>query len=366
VTLAFYVSGHGFGHITREIEVINALRRRKPGLPLLIRTPQANRLFGYTLSEPASIEIGPCDPAVVQVDGLRLDPAETIRGAAAFYRTLGTRAGEEAHRLRASGVRLVVGDIPPLAFAAAATAAVPSVAIANFTWDWIYGGYPAELAAAPELVPAIRHTYGLATTAWRLPMGGGFAAFPEVLDLPLIARRARHSPEETRRTLGLPPDRPLVLVSFGGYDAEGLPVAALDCLGRYGVVVTSPGTGDGPAVEGLTIVAESAIYSSGLRYEDLVAAVDVVISKPGYGIVSECLANDTALLYTSRGRFLEYDAIVETMPRLLRCRLIEQDALFAGRWLDSLDALMAQPAPPERPPTNGADVAAERILGMIG
>ena len=30
-------------------------------------------------------------------------------------------------------------------------------------------------------------------------------------------------------------------------------------------------------------------------------AADVVVTKPGYGIISECIANDTAILYTSRG-----------------------------------------------------------------
>ena len=31
------------------------------------------------------------------------------------------------------------------------------------------------------------------------------------------------------------------------------------------------------------------------------------MTKPGYGIISECVANGTAILYTSRGRFAEYE-----------------------------------------------------------
>ena len=53
--------------------------------------------------------------------------------------------------------------------------------------------------------------------------------------------------------------------------------------------------------------------------EDLVRAADVVVTKPGYGIISEAIANDAALLYTSRGRFVEYDVLVKEMPRYLRC-----------------------------------------------
>ncbi len=60
------------------------------------------------------------------------------------------------------------------------------------------------------------------------------------------------------------------------------------------------------------------MYAAGLRYEDVVRAVDVVVTKPGYGIIAECLANDTALLYTSRGHFIEYDVLTRDAPRFLR------------------------------------------------
>jgi hypothetical protein len=49
----------------------------------------------------------------------------------------------------------------------------------------------------------------------------------------------------------------------------------------------------------------------------------------------------------------------------VRCRFLDQDALLAGRWRDALDDLVAQPPPPEALPTNGAEVAAEKILSMI-
>ena len=38
-------------------------------------------------------------------------------------------------------------------------AGVPAVAIGNFTWDWIYAGYPEAIAGAPGLVPAIRDAH---------------------------------------------------------------------------------------------------------------------------------------------------------------------------------------------------------------
>jgi hypothetical protein len=86
-----------------------------------------------------------------------------------------------------------------------------------------------------------------------------------------------------------------------------------------------------------------------------------VVTKPGYGIIADCVANDTALLYTSRGRFAEYPVLVAEMPRYLRCAFIDHDALLSGRWRRALDRLGSAPAPRERPATDGAELTAAMI-----
>jgi L-arabinokinase len=243
--------------------------------------------------------------------------------------------------------------------------------ISNFTWDWIYAEYAEYLDRAPALLPTIQAAYRTATAAWRLPMYGGFESFDEawradapeargLLDVPFVARHARHSREETCGRLALPLDRRLALVSFGGYGAAGLPLDRLDCRDEWTVVLTSHETAR-PSGKGVCVLNEKDLYGAGFRYEDVVAACDAVVSKPGYGIISECLANNTPLVYTSRGRFAEYPVLVGEMPRVLRCAYLDQDSLLAGRWLAALDAAVAMPAPPERPATNGAEVIADMI-----
>ena len=123
--------------------------------------------------------------------------------------------------------------------------------------------------------------------------------------------------------------------------------------------LAQPATALPPAIHQ---IAEQAFVDSGFRYEDLVGAVDAVVTKPGYGIVAECIAAGTPLVYTSRGHFREYDIFVEEMPRYLRCAFIAQSDLFGGRWRSTLDAVLRQSAPPLSLATNGADVAAATIL----
>ena len=104
--------------------------------------------------------------------------------------------------------------------------------------------------------------------------------------------------------------------------------------------------------------------AQGVAYEDLVAAVDVVVTKPGYGMIAECAANDTAMLYTSRGRFPEYDVLVAGLPALTRAAFIDHDDLFTGRWGGA-----PGPAPgataPERPATDGAGVVADALAARL-
>jgi len=123
-------------------------------------------------------------------------------------------------------------------------------------------------------------------------------------------------------------------------------------------VTTAPGR--------LVCIDEQAFAASSFRYEDLVASVDVVLTKPGYGIIADCIAAGVAMLYTSRGSFREYDLLVAALPRYLRSRFISQADLFAGRWRAALEALLGEPPPPERPPTDGARISAAAVLDRAG
>jgi L-arabinokinase len=369
--LVFYISGHGFGHASRDIEVINAFGASHPSTRIIIRTAVAKWLFDLTVRVPYELAPGDTDTGVVQHDSLTHDIEETMRRAAAFYGTFEDRVSREAAWLETVGASLVIADIPPLGFAGAARARIPAFALGNFTWDWIYEDYVSvgpsgEGGGDRWIVELIARAYSYAREAWRLPMHGGFESMARVIDVPFIARHSARHPEETRRAFGLPGDRPLILSSFGGYGLGGLPLERVDCLGDYALVVTETtrpgGTADGrPVSPHIFTLQENAVYDTGYRYEDLVRAADVVMTKPGFGIIAECLANETALVYTSRGRFREYPVLVSEMPAFLRCAFIGQEDLFAGRWRSSVDRALAQQAPAERPPTDGV----KRVSALI-
>jgi len=368
-SLVCYISGHGFGHASRSIEFLNAIADRRPGLRLVIRSQVAPWLVHSTVRPAVELERVEVDTGIVQLDSLHLDEQETIRRASSFMDGLPARSKAEAAVLRELDAAMVVADIPALGIAAAHQAGVPAIALGNFSWDWAYAAYPGGRGVAD----AVAREYARADLALRLPLWGGFEAFPRIIDLPFIARRSTRDPIETRAQFNLPANRPLALVSFGGYGVEGIDLDAVSRIEGWGILVSdsAPIGPDGRRLSqmghtgSLIPLDEAAVHARGYRYEDIVHAVDVVVTKPGYGIIAECTANNTAILYTSRGHFIEYEVLVAGMDQFVRARFIEQADLFAGRWREGLDALMAQPPAPVQAPNDGAEVAADLLLGLL-
>jgi hypothetical protein len=366
--IAFYTSGHGFGHASRDIAVMNAVTRQQPDVALVVRTAVPAWLFDASLQRQLDVQWLENDSGVEQRDSLNIDAEETITRALRFYQRFDERVAAEAAWLAAHEVSIVVADVPPLAVAAAARAGLPSVVLANFTWDWIYRGIPEFHRRAGTVLDIITTAYAQTTHALRLPLYGGFAPMLAVVrNIPLVARRSRVGRAAVRRALGLSSDRPIVLASFGGHRMQ-LPYEAAAAGGTMTLIQATgepPQHGAANRSGFLKYISSQDLAERQLRYEDLVAAADVVVSKPGYGIVSECIANDTALLYTSRPGLVEYDVMVAEMPRLLRCRFIAPDDLLAGRWAEGVEGLLRQPPPATTPMTNGAEVAAEFILSAV-
>jgi hypothetical protein len=360
--LAVYVSGHGYGHSTRTAEVLRAVRERAPGLPVAVCTSAPAFLFDGVVPPPLTVRRVECDVGLVQKDALVIDEEGTVAAWRQFMRGWEALVAQEAAWLRSSGARLVVGDIPPLAFAAAAGAGVRSVGVSNFSWDWIYGHLASRLPAFAEASARAREAYAKADLLLRLPFAGDLSTFRRIEDVPLVVRTPPTPRLEARRRLGLD-DRPAVLLSFGGLGLPGLQPAAFGSLVDYQVLLTGR-AGDGHVPPNLRRLDGDALSALGLSYPDVVGAADVVVTKPGYGIVTDCIGAGTRLVYTDRGDFPEYPVMVAEMPRYLPCAFASNDEVREGRLGRALEAVLAMPFP-DPPRTDGAAVAAQRLLAIL-
>jgi glycosyl transferase family 1 len=355
--VVYYVSGHGFGHAVRSAEVIRALRRRCPELPIEVRTGAPGWLFppGVSVTELSA------DAGVVQPNALEIDELATLERAAALVGNAASLVADQVAALRAVGAGLVVGDVPPLAFLAAAAAGLPSIAVANFSWDWIYQPYVASRPAFGWLLDWHRAAYGQAELLLRLPFHDAMSAFRAIEDVPLISRAPSALRAVLRARLGLSPAERVVLLSFGGLGLDGLQPELLAALPEYTFLATerevAPGERRPANLRLLPMVQRN--------YDDIVAACDVVVSKPGFGIVASCLASRVPLLYTDRGNFAEFPILVAGLQAAGRAAYIRSAELLAGRLGPPLQALLALETPWSPPRLDGAEVIATRLLERL-
>jgi hypothetical protein len=347
--LAVYVSGHGFGHATRTAEVLSAVRALRPDLAITVVTAAPAFLFDGL---GATVRPLPTDVGLAQQGALVIDLDTTETACVAFDARWPALVQEEAAWLRACGALLVLADIPPLAFAAAHAAGIPGVGCANFSWDWIYGGVARGRKALLDASAQAADAYGRAELLLELPFAGDFSAFPHRQRIPMVARRPRVARDEVRRRLGLEGTQPVVLLSFGGLGLPGFDRGALEPLAaRFRFL---------DACE----LAADRLRALGLAYPDVVGASDVIVTKPGYGIVTDAIAAGARLVYTDRGAFPEYDVMVREMAGYLPTEYVSGDDLRAGRLTAALDDVLAR-APVAPPPTNGAAVAAAAIVDRL-
>jgi len=331
---------------------------RRVALTVISSAPES--LFRAALGPGFAYRRLECDVGLAQHDALRIDEPGTLVRWRAFARDDAARVAGEAAWLVRSGARLVFGDIPPLAFAAAERAGVPSVALGNFSWDWIYRHLAGRVPGLQEAAAHAARAYSSARLLLRLPWSGDLGVFPSIEDVPLVARRPQLPGDEVRRRLGLD-ERPLVVTSLGGVagpaiDARGL--AGLD--GFQFVVPAGSAAGDN-----LHELSAGRLGELGLGFADVVGAAAVVASKPGYGIVSDCIGAGARLLYTDRGDFPEYPILVSGMVRYLRALHVDNRTLLSGDLGPALADILEAPNPPP-PDLGGARRAAERMLELLG
>jgi UDP:flavonoid glycosyltransferase YjiC (YdhE family) len=356
-SIVYYITGHGYGHAVRSNLVIQALMRAAPGLKIHVRTTAPQWLF-HGQTAPVVYSSQGIDVGILQRDSLEMDLEETLRACRALHEKTPLLIKKEIEFIREHGICLILGDIPPIAFEIAARADIPSIALTNFTWSWIYRAYLEAYPAFLPLIEEMESFYRKATLALTLPYSGNLKIFPTQESIPWVARTSQLDKRRAKAKFGLPDSLPSILLSFGGLGLKRLPWEKLKQLGEYYFVTTG---GESTHLDGNLLVRPDAQR----RYQDLVRAADVVVTKPGYGIVADVLAHQTPILYTDRGEFPEYPHLVQALSDLATAEFIRQDDLLFGDIAPSIARLLNKEQHWPAVPLNGAEVAAKRIVGVF-
>lgn len=292
----------------------------------------------------------PCDVGVEQSDDVTVDLDATRERLERWQGDLGHVVRREVRRLEGA-FDLVLGDVPSPAFDAAKRAGIRSVAVANFSWDWIYSEL--GFAEASAVAAAGYASAGLLLEATPF---GPMPAFPVREPVGLIAREPSLRRTAARESLGVSHEQSLVVLAFQPASAPPLTLPP----SRPGRVFAAPA-----GFPGVGSRADFRALPGAVSFPDALAAADVVVGKPGYGLIGDVEASGVRFLYVPRPGFPENAVLEAHLGGRPGTMALPSTQLASGAWEEGLAYLEVSPRP-ARADVGGAARAARAIAAHVG
>lgn len=354
--LAVAISAHGFGHGAQTAAVLAALRARRPQLRLTLFTGLPESFLRERIPGEFELVDWRGDFGMRMRSALDVDMEGSAAEYAAFHAGWQTHVDATARLLERHSPDLLLANIPYLPLAAAARIGLPSVALCSLNWAGIYRHNLSHRPEAPTLLATMEAAYNSAE-AFLCPAPS--MAMPELRNVRHIgplARIGRNVRAELCARIGVSETQRLVVIAPGGIELR-LPLEAW------------------PEHPGITWIVPSAwkvrrrdmhgFESLGLAFTDVLASVDALLGKLGYGTVAECACNGIPMLYIPRPDWPEDACLAEWLRKQGRCMPVAREAALRGALREALEELWARPAPAAPQPT-GAEDAAAWLVGRWG
>ncbi len=376
-SIAAFISDHGFGHAARSTAVLKKLLARDCEIIVVSAVPEwffAEKFAEYGLHwRYLNLRV---DVGLAQISGVESDYAASVVALHEHWDKMDATLHSLIPELSRFKPDAVYFDIAAMGVLVAEKLGVPAIGMGNFSWDWIYDdlingdcNYAKNVVSQSERLEFARfrelhrEIYSKSHALMTLPYSGNFSSFTCThYQLPWVGNYATYDRATVLERLGLNPDKKFALYSFGGHDIPAMNVLDWFLPDDWNVLVV--GHDFKSTDNGVLSFTNAVIREVGVGYTDIVAAVDVVVTKPGYGIVTDCIFNKTPILHVERGQFAEYPLLLHAMDENLPHRKITLLQAASGNIFPDAEELLALKVDPVFP-LNGAEVAAAKIIEFI-
>ena len=356
---AFFVTPHGFGHASRAAAVAESLTRRLAPCQFEFFTTVPKHHVAASV-ENFHYQTLNCDVGMVQTDALSIDLTKTLQRLNSFLPFDPNEVQRIVDYLKRQCCIAVISDISPLGLQVAREAALPSVLVENFTWDWIYRGYALDHPQMGTHAAYLSSIFACADL--HLQCQPICHQKPDSILTSPVSRRFQKKPGTVRSQLGLSAATKMVFISMGG-TPHSLP--DLQILARHYSDITFVIAGHYP-----TRIVPPNIrllpINAPVFHPDLIRSANVVIGKVGYSTIAEVYQAGVPFGYFSRPEDPEMDPLLAFLKEKIHGIHLKNSEYQTSAWLDHLEPLLSMPRIDRSRERNGADQCADAIAQLIG
>jgi hypothetical protein len=340
------ITSHGFGHLAQSVPVISALRRQRPDIDLTVRTSLPHAVVEGRIAPPFKLVATDQDFGLVMQSPFEVNRSATYARYAALHGRYEKVVDELSRWIDHERFDCVISNVSYIVLEAAHRVGVPSLAMSSLNWFDLFQHYCASFERSIEIAKQIGNAYKRASVFCRLSPGMPMAGFVTTSIVESIAEQGRSHWDELKLKYELPCSARIIVFAFGGISPELPPPWDKRIAREHLVFGPASWCGhDRPWRDPVT--AE-------VPFVDIVASADMVITKAGYGIVTEAAAAGVPVLFIRRGDWPEELYLIEWLSHHVR------HAYFEGLVEDlSLDEILsrcdelAAPRPAVRRSTGG-------------
>lgn len=387
ISVCYYVTGHGYGHATRSVELISGLVSMGKYIVHIVSTVPEH-FFLSSLKE-CNTSITNCqgdrvvfhhhrllDAGAVQADVFKVGAMQSlVKYHDLFTVNRTTILTAEVEWLKQENIQLVLIDATSLGCMAGRLANAKVVLVTNFTWDFVYremlditvssGECPAEMIASYRTMIEQCSIDGSQYDLFiqypgKCPTDNRYDK-SKMIDGPLITRRPLHSDKvKFRAELGLIATDRILLLGFGGHDMS-LEFLEDHFLPEGWICLL---LGARPE----TVLPSDRFRTLGVNTytPDIINIADVVLGKLGYGFVSECINCGTPLIFVPRIDWPEQPYIQSLLCDTYHAGIsMPLDEFKAGQWGVYLDRAYSMRNSWSVGPDQSCDTAVEKIIGLL-
>ncbi|MEM5011276.1 glycosyltransferase [Niallia taxi] len=295
-TIAYYVSDYGYGHAARSIAIIRRLLEVDMSLHIIVCTSFAISFLKQSLSsERISFRIINTDVGYyLNEKTIRPNNKKIYEEYTFFIQEWSKRIDIEYSFFLQKNIKLVISDISPLPFEPAMKLDIPTVAISNFTWYTAYKGIISE-----DDLNIFMNAYRMMTNFFLLAGSNEYNWGCRKKKFSFFSRKVDiNEVNKIKELINPMHDKTIIYFGLGmkinGIDINSLPLwDSKDCV----FIVSSN-----------VCIQRENIFSIPDHYTEsqhFIAASDLVISKAGWGTVSEAVINQIPLLLLNRKELTE-------------------------------------------------------------